>query len=144
MAIGVYRGADLVDIAETYVAAQRVASRFKENRRWNKDTYTIRKLDVFTYRPEVIVPEFIHQALTYPNEHMYYVFSSLTYDTEGWIRREYMSPTLAAKANTAFPPYYYVRADNEEDAVYRFTNQIMKTAQRNKGRDTNENDSVGS
>lgn len=125
----------MVHVAETYEAAKRVASRFWENRKWNKDTYTIKPFDVFSYRPELVVPEFIHQVLPYPNEHLYYYFSSLTYETEGWLYRLYLNPRFAAKVNALFPPYYYVRADSEEDAVYRFTNQIMKTTHKDKGRE---------
>lgn len=134
MAIAVHRQTasgrgDLVHVAETYEAAKAVASRFKLNRKFNADKYSLKRFDVFSYHHDQVVPEFIHQAVPYPDDFLYYRFHKERFEVdESWESREYLSQDYVSPRNILFPstPYYYVRAETEDEAVERFK-AILKT-----------------
>ena len=142
MATGVYRKTspkrlELVHVAENYEAAETVASRFHENRKFNDDTYIVQNIDVFRYHPDSIKPEFIHQVIPFSGEYLYYYFSvSRFQEGRGWIMREYLDSWYTADVNLSFEPFYYVRADTEEEATERFQALLVTTYRGKKGNKT--------
>ncbi len=123
---GVYVSDDvLVYVAQNEEEANRVSSRFYENRTLNSDCYTVYPLHVFDYIPTDIESEYSHQVFPRNNgdEHLCYLFLG----GPEWYTRGYYTPEYVRSFNETHPAHTcLIRAESESEAEerYHYYNQI--------------------